>query len=60
MVSSIDDSDALAENMMRVMQDKFLCRALTREGYEAYQSQFTIKKVIKSYDSLYKSLKNLT
>jgi glycosyltransferase involved in cell wall biosynthesis len=60
LVSPINNVDELADNMTRVMQDKFLCRGLVREGFTAYQSQFTIKKVIKSYDSLYKSLKNLT
>ena len=56
LVSPIDDVDALAENMRRVMGDPFLSRALERSGYDAFQKTFTIKTVLKDYRDLYESL----
>ena len=56
LVSPIDDVDHLAEHMSYIITDTFLARSLTREGYSAYQNQFTRRKVIKAYEKLYNSL----
>ena len=56
LVSPIDDVNALAVNMRRVMEDQFLMRALVREGYDAFQSQFKRQNIIKNYENLYNSL----
>lgn len=56
LVSPIDDSEALAENMRRVMDDQFLSRGLVREGYDAFKSQFTKQNIIKNYEKLYNLL----
>ncbi len=60
LMSPIDEVEMLATNMTRVMSDQFLARGLVREGYSAFQDQFTRKNIIKNYDKLYNSLQNLT
>ncbi len=56
LVAPIDNSDILAEKMTMVIHDKFLARGLVREGYDAFQKQFTIKTIIKNYNDLYSAL----
>lgn len=53
LVSPIDDADALANNMTRVIDDPFLSRSIVREGYDAFKFQFTKPNIIKNYLSLY-------
>lgn len=53
LVSPIDDVDQLASHMNMVMDDKHLQRQLVRNGYQAFQSQFTIKIILENYQNLY-------
>lgn len=56
LLSPIDDVDALANHMNMVMDDKHLQRQLVRNGYKAFQEQFTIKIVLQNYHNLYSSI----
>jgi len=56
LVSPIDDADALAINMQRIIDDQFLARGLVREGFDAFKLQFKRQNIIKNYEKLYNSL----
>jgi hypothetical protein len=46
----------LANHMNMMMDDKHLQRQLVRNGYKAFQDQFTIKIVLENYQNLYSSV----
>ncbi len=56
LLSPINDVDALANHMNMVVNDKHLQRQLVRNGYKAFQDQFTIKIVLENYKNLYSSI----
>lgn len=54
----IDDVDALADAMTRLMQDPSLCNKIVTNGYAEFKKQFTKESVLQTYNNLYKNLCN--
>lgn len=56
LVVPIDDVDAMAKAMDRVIQDENLRDNLVQEGYQNFQELFTIQSVLNQYDQLYRKV----
>lgn len=52
----IDDVEALVTAMNDVVNDKALCKKMVKNGYSEFEKLFTIKSVLKQYDTLYTKL----
>jgi glycosyltransferase involved in cell wall biosynthesis len=58
LMTPIDDVDALADSMIRIMTDKAMSKKIVQSAYKIFQQQFTKEIVLKSYNNLYRSLQD--
>lgn len=56
LIVDIDDVDALAENLNRVIKDKDLSNHIVKNGYQAYQNGFTREVFKKNVTELYERI----
>lgn len=56
LMTPIDDVDALADAMRRVMADQELRDMIVKNGYQEFEELFTTQSVLSKYDDLYKKL----
>jgi len=59
LLAPVDDADALAAQMKRVLSDDDLARNLASSGQERFQMKFSVDPVVSAYQEFFDKVKNL-